>query len=112
MIEAARKRRRTAARYGTRAEPRRLAVRNAQATETQNIRLVRSWTIAGGNCGPLGSVAGQGGRARLTSLNTAGNTTVADIPGVQIMARAGYDPHDLASVFKLLEAQEDRAARK
>ncbi|HKC62750.1 MAG TPA: M48 family metallopeptidase [Pyrinomonadaceae bacterium] len=31
--------------------------------------------------------------------------TEADILGSQIMARAGYDPHDLANVFKTLEQQ-------
>ena len=29
----------------------------------------------------------------------------ADINGAQIMARAGYDPHDMANMFKTLEAQ-------
>ncbi|MDQ3816650.1 MAG: M48 family metallopeptidase [Acidobacteriota bacterium] len=31
--------------------------------------------------------------------------TEADILGAQIMARAGYDPHDLANVFRTLEQQ-------
>ena len=32
--------------------------------------------------------------------------TQADILGSQIMARAGYDPRDLANVFRLIESKE------
>ncbi len=34
--------------------------------------------------------------------------TQADVLGSQIMARAGYDPHDLANVFRLIESREGR----
>ena len=34
--------------------------------------------------------------------------TQADILGSQIMARAGYDPRDLANVFRLLESKEGK----
>ncbi len=34
--------------------------------------------------------------------------TQADVLGSQIMARAGYDPHDLANVFRLIESKEGR----
>jgi len=56
----------------------------------------------------LGSVVGQGSQVGfgLTSLKYSRKyETQADILGAQIMARAGYDPHDLANVFKLLESQ-------
>ena len=42
--------------------------------------------------------------------NTAANTeTQADILGAQIMARAGYDPRDLANMFRTIERQSGGA---
>ena len=37
------------------------------------------------------------------------NETQADIMAAQLMARAGYDPQDLANVFQLLERKEGRS---
>jgi predicted Zn-dependent protease len=34
--------------------------------------------------------------------------TQADLLGSQIMARAGYDPHDLANVFRLIESKDGK----
>ena len=86
----------------------------AQATETQKYQVGSVLgQIAGAVIGgPLGSVVGTGSQVGfgVTSLKYSRKyETQADILGAQIMARAGYDPHDLANVFKLLESQGGRS---
>jgi Zn-dependent protease with chaperone function len=82
----------------------------AQATETQKYQIgsvlgqIAGAVIGGG----IGSVIGQGSQIGfgLGSLKYSRKyETQADILGAQIMARAGYDPHDLANVFKTIESQ-------
>jgi len=82
----------------------------AQATETQKYQVGSVLGQIAGSVigGPLGQVVGQGSQVGfgLTTLKYSRKyETQADILGAQIMARAGYDPHDLANVFKLLESQ-------
>jgi Zn-dependent protease with chaperone function len=85
----------------------------AQATETQKYQVgsvlgqIAGAVIGGG----IGSVIGQGSQIGfgLGSLKYSRKyETQADILGSQIMARAGYDPHDLANVFKTIESQGGR----
>jgi Zn-dependent protease with chaperone function len=61
--------------------------------------------------GPVGSVVGQGTQFGLGAAFLRFSREYereADILGAQIMARAGYDPHDLANMFRTIEAQGSR----
>src|SRR5258705_560028 len=58
--------------------------------------------------GPAGSVLGQGGQRAVGAYFLKFSReyeTEADILVSQIMARAGYDPHDLANMFRTIEQQ-------
>jgi len=82
----------------------------AQATETQKYQVgsvlgqIAGAVIGGG----VGSVIGQGsqiGFGLQTLKYSRAYETQADVLGSQIMARAGYDPRDLANVFRTIESQ-------
>lgn len=82
----------------------------AQATETQKYQIgsvlgqIAGAVIGGG----VGSVIGQGSQIGfgLGALKYSRKyESQADILGAQIMARAGYDPRDLANVFRTIESQ-------
>jgi hypothetical protein len=82
----------------------------AQATETQKYQIgsvlgqIAGAVIGGG----LGSVIGQGSQIGfgLGALKYSRSyETQADILGSHIMARAGYDPRDLANVFRTIQSQ-------
>jgi hypothetical protein len=82
----------------------------AQATKAQKYQ---TGAIAGAILGaviggPVGSVVGEttqlGVGAAFLRFSREYEKQ-ADILGAQIMARAGYDPHDLAEMFKLIEQQ-------
>lgn len=58
--------------------------------------------ILGGPAGAAAQVAGQGVGVYFLKFSREYETE-ADILGAQIMARAGYDPHDLANMFQTIE---------
>jgi hypothetical protein len=60
--------------------------------------------ILGGPAGAAAQIAGQGVGVYFLKFSREYETE-ADILGAQIMARAGYDPHDLANMFKTIEQQ-------
>jgi Zn-dependent protease with chaperone function len=79
----------------------------AQATKGQK------YSILGGIAGIAGTILGGPGVGQLAQAPFAvyllkfsrEYETEADILGAQIMARAGYDPRDLANMFRTLEQQ-------
>ncbi|MGI8787709.1 MAG: M48 family metalloprotease [Pyrinomonadaceae bacterium] len=81
----------------------------AQATEVNKplnqilgIGAILGGAILGGQTGAqLGQIFAQGYFTKFSRQYE----TQADTLGAQIMARAGYDPHDLANMFKTIEAQ-------
>ncbi len=82
----------------------------AQATETQKYQIGSVLgQIAGAVIGgPLGSIASAGSQIGFGAgalRYSRKYESQADILGAQIMARAGYDPRDLANMFKTIESQ-------
>lgn len=82
----------------------------AQATKTQKLQLpaiggaILGAIIGGG----VGSVISQGTQIGLSAYATKYSReyeTQADLLGAQIMARAGYDPRDLANMFRTIERE-------
>ncbi|HEX8137420.1 MAG TPA: M48 family metallopeptidase [Pyrinomonadaceae bacterium] len=61
--------------------------------------------ILGGTIGGAVAQAGQIGSAAVLTKFSREYETEADILGAQIMARAGYDPRDLANMFRTIEQQ-------
>lgn len=61
--------------------------------------------ILGGVVGGIAQTAGQLGSAAIVTSYSREYETQADILGSQIMARAGYDPIDLANMFRTIEQQ-------
>ncbi len=61
--------------------------------------------IIGGNLGGIIAQGSQIGAAAYILKYSREYESQADILGAQIMARAGYDPRDLANMFKTIEAQ-------
>jgi hypothetical protein len=81
----------------------------AQATKAQKYSLLAGvlgigGAIVGGPAGAAAQIAGQGVGVYFLKFSREYETE-ADILGSQIMARAGYDPHDLANMFKTIEQQ-------
>ncbi|HAF16516.1 MAG TPA: hypothetical protein DHU55_10600 [Blastocatellia bacterium] len=81
----------------------------AQASKAQKYGLLAGilgigGQILGGPAGAAAQVAGQGVGVYFLKFSREYETE-ADILGAQIMARAGYDPHDLASMFQTIERQ-------
>ena len=78
--------------------------------------------LARAGVGLLGGVLGGGNRSSATIIQTMGGVGLnalflrfsrtaesqADIVGAQIMARAGYDPREMADMFELLRRQAGR----
>jgi hypothetical protein len=60
--------------------------------------------VIGGPAGAAAQIAGQGVGVYFLKFSREYETE-ADLLGAQIMARAGYDPRDLANMFKTLEQQ-------
>lgn len=82
----------------------------AQATKTQKLQIpaiggaILGAIIGGG----VGSVIAQGTQIGLGAYATKYSReyeTQADILGAQILARAGYDPRDLANMFRTIEQE-------
>jgi hypothetical protein len=81
----------------------------AQATKAQKYGLLANilgigGAILGGPAGAAAQIAGQGVGVYFLKFSREYETE-ADILGAQIMARAGYDPRDLANMFKTIEQQ-------
>ena len=82
----------------------------AQATKAQKYSILAgAGAIAGAILGgPAGGIIGQGSQVAVGTYFLKFSReyeTEADVLGAQIMARAGYDPRDLANMFKTLEQQ-------
>jgi Zn-dependent protease with chaperone function len=82
----------------------------AQATKAESPSLLAGLGQIGGAIlgGPLGagvSAASQIGGAAFLLRYSREYETEADLLGARIMANAGYDPRDLANMFKTIEAQ-------
>ncbi len=82
----------------------------AQATKAQKYSILGGiGAIAGAVIGGgIGSVVGQGSQTAVGVYFLKFSReyeTQADVLGSQIMARAGYDPNDLANMFKTIQAQ-------
>jgi len=81
----------------------------AQATKAQKYGLLAGilgigGQILGGPAGAAAQIAGQGVGVYFLKFSREYETE-ADILGARIMANAGYDPHDLANMFKTIERQ-------
>lgn len=81
----------------------------AQASKAQKYGLLAGilgigGAILGGPAGAAAQIAGQGVGVYFLKFSREYETE-ADILGSQIMARAGYDPMDLANMFRTIEQQ-------
>jgi predicted Zn-dependent protease len=81
----------------------------AQASKAQKYGLLAGilgigGQIIGGPAGAAAQVAGQGVGVYFLKFSREYETE-ADLLGARIMANAGYDPHDLANMFKTIEQQ-------
>lgn len=81
----------------------------AQASKAQKYGLLAGilgigGQILGGPAGAAAQIAGQGVGVYFLKFSREYETE-ADILGAQIMARAGYDPRDLANMFQTIERQ-------
>src|SRR2546421_11178219 len=81
----------------------------AQATKAQKYGLLAGilgigGQILGGPAGAAAQIAGQGVGVYFLKFSREYETE-ADVLGSHIMANAGYDPHDLANMFKTIEQQ-------
>ena len=82
----------------------------AQATETQKFQIGSvlgqiAGAVIGGVPGAVIGTASQIGFGAGALKYSRKYETQADILGAQIMARAGYDPRDLANMFRTIEQQ-------
>ena len=82
-----------------------------QATKSQKYGLLAGilgigGQILGGPAGAAAQVAGQGVGVYFLKFSREYETE-ADVLGAQIMARAGYDPRDLASMFQTIQRPGD-----
>ncbi|HEX7174228.1 MAG TPA: M48 family metallopeptidase [Pyrinomonadaceae bacterium] len=82
----------------------------AQATETQKFQIGSvlgqiAGAVIGGPAGAVIGTASQIGFGAGALKYSRKYETQADILGSQIMARAGYDPRDLANMFRTIEGQ-------
>jgi Zn-dependent protease with chaperone function len=82
----------------------------AQATKAQKYGILAGILGMGGAIlgGPAGSVLGQGGQLAVGAYFLKFSReyeTEADLLGARIMANAGYDPRDLANMFRTIEQQ-------
>jgi len=82
----------------------------AQATETQKFQIGSvlgqiAGAVIGGGVGQVVGAASQIGFGAGALKYSRKYETQSDILGAQIMARAGYDPRDLASMFRTIAQQ-------
>ncbi|MCY7375780.1 MAG: M48 family metallopeptidase [Pyrinomonadaceae bacterium] len=67
--------------------------------------------ILGGTLGGIAQTAGQIGSGAIITSYSREYETQADILGAQIMANAGYDPRDLANMFRTIERESGGGSR-
>ncbi|HZI17956.1 MAG TPA: M48 family metallopeptidase [Pyrinomonadaceae bacterium] len=82
----------------------------AQATETQKYQIGSvlgqiAGAVIGGGVGQVIGAGSQIGFGAAALKYSRKYETQADILGAQIMARAGYDPRDLANMFRTIQQQ-------
>jgi Zn-dependent protease with chaperone function len=79
----------------------------AQATKAQKYGLLAGIAGIAGSilAGPAAGQIGQAAVGAYFLKFSREYETEADVLGAQMMARAGYDPHDLANMFKTIEQQ-------
>ena len=82
----------------------------AQATETQKYQVGSilgqiAGAVIGGGVGSVVAAGSQIGFGAGALKYSRGYEKQADLLGAQIMARAGYDPRDLATMFQKIQAQ-------
>ncbi|MGH9943813.1 MAG: M48 family metalloprotease [Pyrinomonadaceae bacterium] len=82
----------------------------AQATETQKFQIGSvlgqiAGAVIGGGIGQVIGAGSQIGFGAAALKYSRKYETQSDILGAQIMARAGYDPRDLANMFRTIERQ-------
>jgi beta-barrel assembly-enhancing protease len=82
----------------------------AQATETQKYQVGSilgqiAGAVIGGGVGQVVAAGSQVGFGAGALKYSRGYEKQADLLGAQIMARAGYDPRDLATMFQKIQAQ-------
>ncbi len=82
----------------------------AQATETQKYQVGSilgqiAGAVIGGGIGSVVAAGSQIGFGAGALKYSRAYEKQADILGAQIMARAGYDPHDMVSLFRRLEGE-------
>ena len=87
----------------------------AQATETQKAQIGSvlgqiAGAVIGGGLGQIIGGASQVGFGAWALKYSRKYESQADILGAQIMARAGYDPRDLANMFRTIEQQGGRSS--
>jgi Zn-dependent protease with chaperone function len=75
-------------------------------TQLGTLGMILGGAILGGETGA--QIGAMGAQAWLTKYSREYETQ-ADILGSQIMARAGYDPRDLANMFRTIEQQSGRS---
>src|SRR5438045_9083770 len=73
---------------------------NSLGNRFKTIGLILGGAMAGGEAG---AQVGALGAVAMMTKNSREYETQADTLGSQIMARAGYDPRDLANMFKTIE---------
>ncbi len=67
--------------------------------------------ILGGAVGSIAQTAGQLGSGAIITKYSREYETQADVLGAQIMANAGYDPRDLANMFRTIERESGGGSR-
>ena len=110
MLAGGEERRRSCRRAGARDQPRRASARHGAGGQGDAVSGgVDPWTDRGRDyrrCGRPGHLAGQPGHSGTMFLKYGREyERQADLLGAQIMARAGYDPRDMASMFQTIQAK-------
>lgn len=87
----------------------------AQATETQKYQIGSvlgqiAGAVIGGGVGQIIGAGSQIGFGAGALKYSRGYETQSDLLGAQIMARAGYDPRDLANMFRTIAQQGSNGA--
>lgn len=81
----------------------------AQKYQVGSVLAQIAGVVIGGGAGQVVGAAGQLGVGAAFLRFSRDYERQADTLGAQIMARAGYDPHELANMFRILEQQGGKA---
>jgi Zn-dependent protease with chaperone function len=81
----------------------------AQKYQVGSVLAQIAGAVIGGGAGQVVGAAGQMGIGAAFLRFSRDYERQADTLGAQIMARAGYDPHELANMFRILEQQGGKA---